>query len=451
MTPFPDLEATMSHLEPLSRRTLLRALAAGGGLAALGGIAACAPSADSGNDSAGSSGGITGDDGVKDFTFTSWSMNEAASKAQLQALLDAYKTSAGVTIKTPSYPYNDYLKQVILQVQGGQTTGALQLDITWASVLGATGKLADLGSLANGTAYTDQALKVGQYQGKQIGLPWTHGAIGLVGNSELIAKAGISKEPETLEEFEAALTELKGLGGGVVPYAAMTKVANLKDIVVWMWTFGSPVVADGKIVVGDDPSVEALTWYKKLYDKGLIGKDMDRFDARALFGQGKVGLYDDAAPARKFVTPNATDPKIGDKLTAWKRPVLKSGDSSQAMAWGHLLCVVAEGKGTYSAGQFAKHLTSDPATAISYFKSAGYPPTTQQGLSDPAFTKDPFASAFVKNVTATSKADPLWQFPQSAQMYETLAKQVQAILIGSTTPKQGLETARESMQKLVGG
>ncbi|MBM7791052.1 extracellular solute-binding protein [Tenggerimyces flavus] len=428
----------------LSRRVLLGALAAGT-------LAACAPSGgpppSTQNENAD---GLTTDDGVKDVTFTSWSMNEAASKAQLQELLDAYKSSAGVTIKTPSYPYNDYLKQVILQLQGGQVAGAVQLDVTWVASLGAMGKLADLAPLAKDVRYTEAGLKVGQYDGKQVGLPWTHGAIGLVGNSELIERAGITTEPETLEDFEAALTELKGLGGGVVPYAAMTKVANLKDIVVWMWTFGSPVVEDGKIVVGDEPSVEALTWYKGLYDKGLIGKDMDRFDARALFGQGKVGLYDDAAPARKFVSANATDPKIGEKLVAWKRPVLKAGDQPQAMAWGHVLAVVAGGEGEYAAGQFVKHLTSDADTAITYFKSAGYPPTTQQALENPTFTGDPFASSFVEKVTATSKSDPLWVYPQSAQLYETLAKQVQAILIGDATPKQGLETAREAMQKLVG-
>ena len=433
----------------LSRRTVLRTLAAGGGLAALGGLTACAPSGGSPASDGGS--GLSSDDGVKDFTFTTWSMNEAASKPQLQALLDSYSGQAGVTIKTPSYPFNDFLKQVILQVQGGQAAGALQLDVTFVSTLAATGKLADLGPLAQGVPYTDQALKVGQFDGKQVGLPWTHGAIGLVVNSGLVQRAGISKEPETLDDFEAALTELKGLGGGVVPYAAMTKVANLKDIVVWMWTFGSPVVADGKIVVGDEPSVAALTWYKKLYDQGLIGKDMDRFDARALFGQGKVGVYDDAAPARKFVVPNATDPQIGEKLVAWKRPVLKSGDTPQAMAWGHVLAIVGGGKGEYAAGQFVKHLSSDPATAISYFKSAGYPPTTAPALADPTFTKDPFASSFVQKVTATSKADPLWKFPKSAQLYETLATQVQAILIGKATPKQGLDTAREAMQKLVDG
>lgn len=431
----------------VSRRFVLRALGAGAGLATVGGALGCAPSGAQKKEAGNA--GLTEDDGVDEFTFTTWSMGEAASKPHLKPLLDAYEKAEGVTIKTPSLPYNDFLKQLILQVQGGQTTGPVQLDITWVSAIGAIGKFLDLAPLTKGVDYTEQALGIGEYEGKQIGLPWTSGGIGLVGNSELIDKAGIEKEPETIDEFEAALEELKGTGKGVIPYAAMTKVAQLKDIVVWMWTFGSPVVENDKITVGDDASVEALTWYKKLHDNGLIGKDMDRFDARALFGQGKVGLYDDAAPARKFVEPSAKDPDIGEKLISWSKPVLERGNTPQAMAWGHVIGIASGRKGEYAGGQFAKHMTGDPETAIEYFERAGYPPTTEDALDEPKFTEDTFASQFSEKVTSTAKADPLWKYPKSAQIYEALAEQVQAILLGQTTPKKGLMTARKAMQKLV--
>lgn len=432
----------------LSRRSLLRALGVGAGVAGFAGVVGCAPSGGSKTDPDAAS-GLTKDDGAKEFAFTTWSMGEAASKPHLAPRLKEYEKQAGVTIKTPSLPYIDFLKQLVLQVQGGQTTGAVQLDITWLSAIGAMGKALDLAPLVKGVGYTDEALKIGQYQGKQIGLPWTHGAIGLVGNSELIDKAGIKEQPETIEDFEAALAELKGAGKGVVPYAAMTKVAHLKDIVVWLWTFGCPVVENDKIVVGDDASVEALTWYKRLYDKGLIGKDMDRVDARTLFGQNRVGLYDDAAPARKFIAPSAKDPDIGEKLITWKKPVLKAGDTPQAMAWGHVITLFSADKGDYAAGQFAKWITGDPKPAADYFEAAGYPPVTKKALADPEFVNDRFAKQFNELITATSQPDPLWVYPKSAQMYETLAKQVQAILIGKSTPQKGLDDAREAMQKLI--
>lgn len=431
----------------VTRRSLLRALGAGAGLATIAGVTGCAPSVRAHDPTDGS--GLTDDDGVEKFAFTTWMMGETASRPLVQPSIDAYRSSTGVTIDTPSLPYADFLRQLVLQVQGGQTTGPVQLDVTWLSVLGTMGAALDLGPLAEGVDYTDQALALGRYEDTQIGLPWTSGAIGLLGNSELLEKAGIREQPETIDDFEAALVELKGAAKGVVPYAAMTKVAQLKDIVVWMWTFGCPVVEDGRIIVGDDASVEALTWYKKLHDEGLIGKDMDRADARALFGQEMVGLYDDVVSARTLVAPNAKDPKIGDKLVAWKRPVLDAGDTPQSMAWGHAIAIIGGGPGEYAAGRFVEHITSDPDNALDYFERAGYPPVTETALGDKRFTKDRFANEFAERITGTAIADPLWQFPKSAQMYETLAQQVQATLIGDTTPKEALATARERMRKLV--
>lgn len=423
----------------LSRRSVLQI--AGLGLVAAG-VAGCAPSVSGGGEAE----GLT-DDGVKQFDFTSWSMNEEASKAQLEKLLDSWSESAGVTIETPSYPFNEFLKQVILQLRGGQLAGAMQMDIAWLTSTASLGKFADVSSLTDGVGYADYALPTGQHGGVQVGFPWTTGAIGMVANRELMEEVGVTEPPTTIEDFEAMLVELKGLGGGVVPYAAMTKVANLKDIVPWMWAFGSPVVEDGEITIGDDESIDAITWYKKVYDDGLIGKDLDRYDARALFGQGKVGVFEDAPAARKFVSANATDPDIGDKLTAFGRPVVNSGDDPQALSWGQLICV-ANGEGAYAAAEFAKHITSDKETVLGYFEEAGYPPALTEALDDPRFTSDTFAAEFATRITPTAQADPIWEFSQSALMYEALAAQVQAVLIGKSSPKEAAQQAKSDMDKL---
>ena len=107
----------------LSRRGLLRlfGVASGAALGA-GALAACAPSTGGSDEPAG---GAT-DDGVKDFQFTAWSLNEASTKDTLQAMVDDYAAGAGAKITTASYPYNDFLNQVLLQIRGGTLTGAVK-------------------------------------------------------------------------------------------------------------------------------------------------------------------------------------------------------------------------------------------------------------------------------------------------------------------------------------
>ncbi len=425
-------------MSTLSRRQLLRFTGAALGAGAL---AACAPSTSDSNSSSSS-----GDGGGKDFKFTAWSLNEASTKDALQSLVDTYGSAAGAKITTASYPYNDYLNQIVLQVRGGTLTGAVQLDVAWLATLAATGKLVDLSGQAGG-GYTDAALGIGKVKGTQYGLPWTTAGIGLIANSELLTKAGVSTPPKTVEEFEQALRALKGLGGGVVPWAAMTKVDQLKDFIAWMWAFGSPVVQDGQVVVGDDASVAALTWYKKLFDEKLIAPDVNRFDARALFAQGKVGFYEDAVAGRGAVTKASPDKQIGDKLLPVSRPVLGAADKSRNLAWGHAIAVL-QGDGSDAAAKFAAAITSDAKYTGPWFAKAGLPPTTTSGLASTEVQNDKFTKDFAAAIGAFSEPDPFWVYPQFAQIEQALATEVQSVLVGKASPKDALAAAKEQMQGL---
>ncbi|MEV0159846.1 ABC transporter substrate-binding protein [Nonomuraea fuscirosea] len=423
-------------MNTLNRRDALRLL----GLSTLGvtALAACAPDA--------SGGAPQGDTAAKAFGFTSWSLNEEAQKAAVQAIVDGYAGSEGVKITTASFPYNEYLNQVTLKLRGGQLTGAIQLDVAWLGALAAMGKLRDLAAPAAKGGYTEVALSSGQSGGKQLGLPWTTGSIGLIANTALLEKAGVDGVPATVAEFEAALRKVAALDG-VIPYAAATKAAQLKDILPWMRTFGSPLLDGDTITVGDEPSVAAVEWYKKLYDAKLIAPDVDRFDARALFAQGKAAFYDDAIIARGVVASQAPDKSLTDKMAPLSRPVLKAGDSPQALLWGHVIAVV-EGEGADAAADFAAYATSDTATVARFFEQVKLPPTTTAGLADPKVSGDAFTTEWTEKITKTATANPFWRYAGYAQIETAIAEQVQAVLVGDSSAKEALAKATETAKGL---
>jgi multiple sugar transport system substrate-binding protein len=429
------------YAKGMSRRRLLQVLSAAAGATAL---SACAPSAP-GTSQASPTGGASAP--PRDFSFAGWSLSEDAPKPVIQAQLDTFAADAGVTITPVSYPYNEYLNQMVLQVRGGQFTGAAQLDIAWLGTMTALGKLVDLGPLTDGRGYTASALKAGQFNGVQYGLPWTTAAIGLVANSEILGRVGAKEIPATIDQFEALLRELKG--SGVIPYAASTKMAQLKDVQMWMQTFGSPLMENGKIVIGDDPSVAAVNWYKKLYDEGLIAPDVDRFDARSLFAQGKAAMYDDAPVGRAGVLKASTDANLGSKLLPASRPVLKSGDKPAALAWGHVIMVV-DGPGAQTAGKFAQWVTSEKDVVVNYFAKLGLPPTTDAALASSEVTGDKFVSDFTQRITATATPSPFWAYPQYGQIDTAINERIQAVLIGQQDAATALKQARDTAQKLVG-
>jgi len=433
----------------LTRRQLLSLAGLGAAGVALAG---CMPSGGAAaGPSAAPSGFAAGSFTPADFSFSSWSLTEQAAAPAIKALLDGYRAKQKkVTVTEVSFPYNEYFKQLMLQVRGGQFTGAAHVDVAWLASLAAVGKLQDVSPLTKGRDYTDAALKAARFDGVQYGFPWTIGAIGLVGNSELLTKAGIDEFPTTIDDYEAALKKLKALGNGLIPYAASTKAAQLKDILIWMQTFGSPLVKDGKVTIGDDESVEAATWYKSLYDQGLIAADVDRFDARSLFSQGRTAIYDDAPVGRSAVTKDSPDKDLDSKLVAHARPVLKKGDTPRALVWGGAIVVVGDDKGARTAADFGQWATSDLDAVLGDYKQRGLPPVTTKALASDVVAADAFGTQFAERITKTATTNPFWVYPQYAQIETVVAERVQAVLVGQQSPKDAMAQAGEAAQKLIG-
>jgi multiple sugar transport system substrate-binding protein len=368
-----------------------------------------------------------------EFTFTGWAINEGASKETVEGYIAAYAEAHNAAIKTQAYPWGEMLNQLVLQVNGGTAEGAAQLDVAWLNTLAATGKLKDLGPYAEGRGYTEAGLRSGQVDGVQYGLPWTTASIGMVANQEILQAAGVTELPTTVAEFEAALEKIKAYDPEIIPYAGMTALNGLKDLIPWIWTFGGSVIDDqGNVTLGDEGSVAALEWYKSLLDRGLMAPEMDRATARQLFSQGKVAFYDDAVVAKGIVTADTPIENLGDLIIPVPRPVLNAGDAPQSLLWGHLL-VVFDGPNADAAAKWAQFLSSDPDTTVNYFETLALPPTNDAALQSEAVMNDAYMSAWADTVTATARMNPFWPYVESARMESILAEQAQAYLLGGET------------------
>lgn len=365
------------------------------------------------------------------FTFTAWAINEGASKEVVEGYMRAYGEANNATITGQAFPWAEMLNQLVLQVNGGSAEGAAQLDVAWLNTLAATGKLKDLGPYVEGRGYTDAGLRSGQVDGVQYALPWTTASIGLIANQQILDAAGVTAMPTTVAEFEAALEQIKAYDPEIIPYAGMTALNGLKDLIPWIWTFGGSVIDnEGNVTLGDEGSVAALEWYKSLLDRGLVAPEMDRATARQLFSQGKVAFYDDAVVAKGIVTADTPVENLGELIVPVPRPVLNAGDEPQSLLWGHLV-VVFDGPNADAAAQWAQWLTSDPATTVDYFEQMALPPTNEAALQSDIVKNDPYMSAWAEKVTATARMNPFWPYVESARMESILAEGAQAYLLGS--------------------
>jgi multiple sugar transport system substrate-binding protein len=391
---------------------------------------------------------VIAQDGGK-FTFTGWSLQEGATRDVIMAAVGEYSAATGAEITDVSYPYNEYLNQVLLQARGDNLSGAVQLDIAWLAPLAAMGVLKDLGPLTAEAGYTDAALSSGQVNGVQYGLPWTTASIGMVANTKLLNEAGITELPTTIAEFETALETLKAYDADIIPYAGMTDTAQLKDIIPWIWTFGGTVIDDeGNVVLNDEGTKAAVEWYASLMDRGLIAADMDRFDARQLFAQGRVGFYDDAIVARGLVNTNAPDSDLADFVVPVPRPVLNEGDVPQALLWGHIIVVIDDDNAD-AASAFAKYITTDEKTVLTYFEKLALPPTTQAALDSETVQGNSYVATWSSGITATARTNPFWPFAEASAMETTLNEMVQAVLTGDMNAEDALSEAHDEIADLI--
>jgi ABC-type glycerol-3-phosphate transport system substrate-binding protein len=418
----------------LTRRSMLGLLGAAGGL---GVLSACAPSAlssSSGNASSGS------------FEFTAWSFSDASTKAGLTDIVNQYQTAHKSKISTNGIPYNSYESEFILQAGGGELTGAAQMDIGWLGAVAALGKLEDLSSVASKGGYTSAALTSGQVGGTQYGLPWTTASIGIIANQTMLDKVGAKTLPQTTDEFVALLTELKGTG--VIPYAASTEIDSLKDIEPWIWTFGGTIIDNGKVTLGDEGSVNAVAFYKSLYDKKLIAPGVDRNSARNLFAQGKTAMYEDSIGGKGEIAAATPDKNLPNELTPVPRPVVTAGSPPQAVLWGHVV-VVFKGDGSADATEFASWITSNTNVSTEWYKATSYPPATTAGLAVSTVADDKYTSDWSATITKTAKLGPFWKYTKSAQMDTALATAVQSVLIGQASPKAAMQQAASDIKSLM--
>jgi multiple sugar transport system substrate-binding protein len=160
-------------------------------------------------------------------------------------------------------------------------------------------------------------------------------------------------------------------------------------------------------------------------------------------------MYDDAPVGRGAVTKESPDANLATKLAPVSRPVLKKGETPRALVWGGAIAVV-NGTGAATAGDFAQYATSDLDAILADYAMRGLPPATTEALSSSEVASDAFGAQFSERITATASSNPLWKFTAYSQIESAIADRVQAVLIGSASPKDAMKQAGEAAQKLVG-
>lgn len=377
----------------------------------------------------------------KAVNFTSWVFGTSGAGPTTRAV-SGFEQASGITVRPRSYPYEQYLNQMVLKSRSGNTTGVAHIDEEWMSTLVTAGVLADLGSVVDTSQYPEFVRAAGTYRGVRYAMPWTQSAIGIVANAGLARQMGVEIDGiRSIDAFTEALRTIKRADSSMIPYTPCTDVTQLKDMVPWMWSFGSPVVQDGRLTLGDEGSVQAVEYWKMLLDDNLIQSGVIRDDARTLFAQQRSVFYDDAPQSIGVVPKRSSDPDIAAKMRPLPRPAVDG--AGRNLVWSQPLVALNRGP---AVDDLLRYLSTDEGALRIMFDEAGQPPATSQALQSQWFTDDRFYTEWNTVVAPASRLNPLWSFPKATAAQQLFDECIELALTGSVSVKQALAEASEGLQ-----
>ncbi|WP_226782435.1 ABC transporter substrate-binding protein [Oceaniglobus trochenteri] len=381
--------------------------------------------------------------------FMSWTYTEDSGKATIEKLIEDYQAQSENDVNPIGYAWSDMIKNTFLRARTNTLPDLSQVQARLLPTVANIDGIVDLNDVFGADKLEQMFpagfLAMGQIDGKQVALPFIAGTIGMVANRKVLDAAGIDEIPETMEQFRDALVKVRDNVPNSVPYGMATKnnASILLDYMIWMWTFGGDIIVDGQPAVNTPEGVAALEFMVGLMNDRLAAPEIDRPDARRLFGQEATAFYFDAPSAKKFAADFSGQ---GDAYTVnvmpMATPVTEAGGTPASIQWGHVLAMFGDenAKPDSAASEFLMYILSDDVIVPYALGSGAIPPTTTGSNSD-AVQNDPYLAAWSAAAVAPRR-NTIASLENGAAINDIIGEEVQSALLG----QKSAQDAADDMQ-----
>lgn len=258
-----------------------------------------------------------------------------------QTLLDTYTANnPNVTFEASPSDWDGYFDKLSVQATGGEMPDIIQMDYLYISTYAANNTLADLKPFTDSGALnvsdiSENLLKTGNVDGKQVAVPVSVSVLALGTNPDVLAEAGIDEiSPDwTWDDFIATCKKVKETSG---KYGFASNIPDTNWVQYWVRQYGYNLYnADGSALGFDDPSIIAdfMKLQKDLVDVGAMPNPDQYAQIKALDHGARPVAVGDAAFTEnwnnypiivKDANPNVSltylPNKPGGKKGLWQKP-----------------------------------------------------------------------------------------------------------------------------------
>ena len=258
----------------------------------------------------------------------SWWFGEPGNKAWLDKAIASFEAeNPGIKVDGYNLGYGGYADQMLVEMSSGTAPDVIHLlNMNMGDFL-RNDLLAPLDAYMGGAQITPESYSSAQFSSPVISGGSTYGVIHMVANyipfynAKLLAKAGYDEFPDNPDDFFTMVEKLTD-APNQFGYAAMVKpgsyVQTYMDVTQWVMANGGNWAVDGKPTVDAAENVDAVKQFKRVFDAGVMPRDIDKSTYRQMWWEGKVAVLFDGSWMMGFAREK--NPEIVPSLKAAQMP-----------------------------------------------------------------------------------------------------------------------------------
>ncbi|MGE5589573.1 MAG: extracellular solute-binding protein [Bacillota bacterium] len=380
-------------------------------------------------------------------------MKQAAySDASIQEMVKKFQDkNPGITVDVTFVAYESLHDKIVTdQGSGSGEYDVVEVDEIWPAEFAAAGFIRDLTPMYTPEMNSGIIPAVAQIlavNGKQYGVPWILDTKFLFYNKKMLADAGITAPPKTLDELvaDAKLLKQKNIVKYPIVWSWAQAEAAVCDYTQLVGAYGGDILtADGKPAFTSGGAMDALKFMKQTLDEGLSNPNSTSAleeDVRQVFSQGE------AAFALNWTYMYALANKPEESKVAGQVGIAPApGKVKEAGVSGSMgLSITKSTKHPEEAWKLITFLTS--AENQNQYASESLP-IWQASFDNPDQMKAPKELVEVAKVQfANLKGRPEW-VPWYNQFSTKLQVSIQDVLLNKATPEKAMQDLAKQVESI---
>ncbi|HZG78164.1 MAG TPA: extracellular solute-binding protein [Paenibacillus sp.] len=376
---------------------------------------------------------------------------EGEEKVLLEEVLPKFNEQyPHITIKATRMPTENLDQQVITAAAGGAVPDVMRMDNTWIARMAKEGVLQPVDGFPGfeeiKAASFEGPMSTNYYNGKYYGVPLDTNTKIAIYNKELLAEAGASEPPKTIDELVTLARNLKAKG----KFGITIGGPDAWNMPPWFWTLGGRITDDQYTTatgyLNSADSVKALETIVGWNDEGLL--------APPILG-GQPGTWEglrgeEGVPASYMMINEGPwffgilGDAVKDTMIPAKMPNGPDGKSHSVIG-GQDMVIFNGAKQPEAAWTFTQFMLTEEIQVLMAVKT-GAIPTIKSAANADALKDVYYLGAYVAEMETALARTPSANWNQIGDLF---GKAFEKALRKEATPQQALDEAAAEIDKLL--